>query len=511
MAPTEAESPAPGGKGLMPPGEEDPSMNGMGQPPGPGAGAGPGAGPPVEAESTPGAMPVPGPGSNVGAPGPNVGKGGKGGFFAPGETPPVSSAESNIVPPGEQTPSMFGTESATPGGAGFQAPAPPRKLTIRERAEDAFKKGHEKEARALLEAHILTAEDPSEIVDQFRWSKLRKQPQLTARIAVGVELKAPPRVTSYNPISATGNGNGDGMGGESGGGMGRPGMVGGPGGGNASGTSNKGLVDITGDMGKLLIDHVKELHEKGALGSVFSGLEVAVNPAAGASSDGMGMAMGMEAESVPGPGGRPGMGMGGQPAASPVTGKLGIPNRNRLAPGLTYLGTDDSANDLMDKALAEGYDLVVIYNVTIEQNRMGNVMNDCRARVYIPGDKKHIATTESYNNVDTMRKMQKGDSGIIEKAMGKLFAKMDEAATLADLPTNVGAEAIARRVDTLKANKAKNVLETLAEVKLWNRKQLLGPSEMESAFAAILSPDAATKLVAGTEDERADLLKKYLP
>ncbi len=450
-----------------------------------------------------------------------------------------NAAASNLAPGSEMESSSGGGVGSLPGfgGNNTQAPPPPpRKLTLRERAEDAFKKGHEKEAYALIQGHILASEsEAAEYMERMRWSPMRKQPQIGCRIAVGVALKAPPQLTSYNPINVLGgnNQNAGGLGsGEMegfGSGMGKPsGSSGGTGGGN------KGLVDITGDMGRLLIDHVKELFESGSLGSSFTNLELAgATSNAGGGVSGFGAGAGSEGVSLgdsepsmvgssgggmsaPGLGMGPGGGMagggmaGGRQTTQPITGKLATPNRNRLTPGLTYLGTDE-INDLIDKSLAEGYDLLVVYEVTVEQNRRGgNILNDCRARLYKPGEKKTLISTESFNNSDVMRKMQKGESNILEKGMSKLFAKLDEV-SLADIPSAVNESAIQNRASALVANKTRGAIESMAELRFWNHRKLLGDAELEKAYASLSSADVATKLLSGTEEERVEALKKYLP
>ncbi|MFO0924118.1 MAG: hypothetical protein U0905_16695 [Pirellulales bacterium] len=215
----------------------------------------------------------------------------------------------------------------------------------------------------MIQGHILASEsEAADYMERMRWSPMRKQPQIGCRIAVGVALKAPPQLTSYNPINvlAGNNANGGGSGsGEmegfgSGMGMGKPsGSTGG------TGSGNKGLVEITGDMGRLLIDHVKELFESGSLGSSFTNLEMAAattNGGGGVSGFGSGagsegVALGdaepsmvevVEAVCLP-------QGWGWDLAAewqgslNDATNhrKEATPNRNRLTPGLTYLGTDE--------------------------------------------------------------------------------------------------------------------------------------------------------------------------
>lgn len=208
-------------------------------------------------------------------------------------------------------------------------PPEPKVLTFREMAEDAFAKGHEKDASDLIYAHLLHSdEEAAEYMQRIRWSSLQKQPQIAARIAVGVDLDAPSDVSSYSPVGTkieTGNRRGGGPGG------GGPGGFGGPGGGEmspgggapggypgASGAApsasgNSSLTDTTGDMGKALVEHVAEIFELGQLGTAFA--EVTdQSQVGGAASDSTAGSFGG------GPGGYPGAGGGGAPPGYPGAG-----------------------------------------------------------------------------------------------------------------------------------------------------------------------------------------------
>ena len=456
-----------------------------------------------------------------------------------------------------------------------------REMTFRERAEDYFAKGQEKEAIALIQAHLLASDSESkDYLDRIRWSPLRKQPTLAARIAVGIDLKAPSNVSDYSPIrasEATGRsgGSGDMMGAVGGGlsGVRRPGSSSS----NGSAPENPSLEDVTGDMGKLLQDHVREIFDAGQLGSCFLGTtDLAASgsdsgssspsggtnsrfggtgpgagyPGAGGAPSGYPGAGGQSGRQsgYPGGGGGPpsgypgagGMSAGGMaagagdaaggpstPTPQPgfgggfggqsnqqvgelLTGKRGTPNKNRIVPGMTFIGID-SAADLQEKALDEGYDLLIIFDVTIEQSRrLSNVSNDCRAKLFKPGDKKALISSESLNNVKAKKELEK-DGDYVAKAMRRVFDKIDEAISLSDIPEKVTAEAIKKsRLGTL-TDGSKPKLEALCELKLWHHRQFLSDDELKAAFTKVLSADEATKLISGTEDDRMDILKPIAP
>jgi hypothetical protein len=399
---------------------------------------------------------------------------------------------------------------------GFGGPTsePVRKLedmTFRERAELAFSKGHEKDAVALIMAHALAdPSDASDILEGYRWSPVNRQPQLISRVAVGVDLKAPPNLTSYNPIRAAsvaqgGPGGSDGGMDGYGGGMGMPGQP------SQGGSTGKSLDSITGDLGKALIDHTNEIFLAGQMGPIFATASDTVTPAnapnngmaGGYGSDDMyGGAMGM--------GGM--MGMGGQAGRNSGLGKLANPNRNRLAPGLTYLGVD-SLSDLQSKAKAEGMDLLVVFEVSAEASRRTQVVqNDTKIRCFKLNDKKPVATTETLSSTDVMRKMMKGDNEIVEKVMNRVFSKVDPEISLVSLPAALNADIIKKsRMTTLTTGAGRDRLASLSELQLWHHKKFLTDEELAKAYETLLGEADAKTLAEGSTEERKTLLSKYLP
>ena len=342
-APTESQAPSAGspmGGGPMspPPSSGSPMPGAGGGSPMPGAGfpGAPGGGSPMPGAG--GGSPMPGAGY-PGAPGGGgppgyPGAGGAGGPARPslgsaGGAPPGYPGAPGGAP---GAPGGYPGAPGAPGGEQGQGSEPlaeveppePKVLTFREMAEDAFAKGHEKDAADLIYAHLLHSdEEAAEYMQRIRWSSLQKQPQIAARIAVGVDLDAPSDITSYSPVGTkieTGNRRGGPGGGGPGGGG--PGGFGGPGGGElspggggpggfpgASGSTpaasgNSVLTDTAGDMGKALVEHIAEIFELGQLGTAFTDV-TDQSQVGGAASDTASGSFGG------GPGGYPGAGGGG--------------------------------------------------------------------------------------------------------------------------------------------------------------------------------------------------------
>lgn len=465
-----------------------------------------------------------------------------------------------------------------------------REMTLRERAEDYFSKGQEADAISLIQGHILAnSEEAAEYLDRIRVSGTRKQPVIAARLAVGVDIiKGSPVNNSYNPISKAsfantgGRGGRGGAGGPGGGGFGGAGGAGGSGGdfspgagggsggypGSSSGGSSSddegSFIEMTGDMGQVLIDHIKDIYGLGQLGTAFTDVKdlARSNGTEGNAQGGMaGMGSGMGGGrsrpggapgGAPGGGGYPGAGgagggsggfdssldsmagssnsaggppgggypgaggSGGFPGAGgvgagsppPPIGKTASPNPNRLTPGLTYLGVN-STKSLQEKAAAQNFDGLIVFEISLE-GRNGPPKNKCRAILFKPGEKKQLKSTEQLVSTEVNRKLQKGETDIVEKAMKKLLDSISENCTLRDLK-QPSAEAVQTRVSKLVSDRGKPVLEVLVELRLWRHLELLSETEYADALKSVLNADSATKLISGTEAERKAVLKRELP
>lgn len=478
-------------------------------------------------------------------------------------------------------------------------PPPPRELTFLERAEDYFSKGQEADGLLLYKAHALAnSSEAATVLDQVRWSVPSRSPKMVHRIAVGVNLNKGQNVDDFDPITkalkrvrggrngAGGMAGGGAMGGGGVGGKGiggggdfgeaGGGMIGGGGGSSSRSASAGSLEDNAGDLGTLLVDHVRELFANGNMGSVFTELEDLAQfsrssgGAAGGAGFGGGMAgggmgggLGGDAgESLGGGGGMAGgganipgknapppnlppmggdqrmngngaamggagegmngelaggAGMGGGnfggPAPAPAgprppTGKRASANKNRLAPGLTFIGIDDTP-DLIAKSEKDGFDLLVVFEVKVEARR-GVAQNSTGAKLYFAGDKKVRYTLEPLNSVDVGKKLEQ-DEEFIEKSMKKLLNRVEEFATLRDLPTELDAATISKRMEVLLSNKGNRPLDILFEAKLWNHRGLLSNEELKQTFTKVLNADEANKLLADNEEDRVTVLKKYTP
>ena len=150
------------------------------------------------------------------------------------------------------------------GAGGIARRAPPKKLTLQERATAAFQAGNTKRAYTLLEASAIQAsdEDASEILSHYRWAQHQKRPQFGITIAVGATIKNPLNVPDLAPIgSGAANQNQGGYGGMEG--------MAGPGGSDASAGKKKSFAEVSGSFGKQLVQAVSDKHGEGLWTDAF--------------------------------------------------------------------------------------------------------------------------------------------------------------------------------------------------------------------------------------------------
>jgi hypothetical protein len=271
---------------------------------------------PAEKAKGPSAAPMPG--GSAQAPG-----GGGGSAPAPGasaQAPPGGNRQASGPDDGDEESGAFGSDSGIGLGGGFgggltglppggmgapmqpglgggpapgfggaagqpQAPAtpppPPPPPSYRDMARVAFYQGHFKLADQLMAAHLLQADDVQEVVDAYRWATVRRRPQMSVRVGVGLDLKSPPDTKDYNPISRKGSGTrgAGGMGDDFGGGLslgGLPGLtgpgMGGPAAGAGGGPSER-LKSVAGWVAEEFLEQYQQRFEAGAFGTLYHQLD----------------------------------------------------------------------------------------------------------------------------------------------------------------------------------------------------------------------------------------------
>ena len=414
------------------------------------------------------------------------------------------------------------------GGSAGQV-AEKKEMPFQERGKLSFQNGQEEDGFKLTQAFILSDhEQGHEYLEQMKWSPLRKRPALGVRIAVGVDLDAPSDLSDYRPIGSKQNlpGGGNSTFYDSGGGATLSALNRGQSqfsAGSGPVTGLKTLETTAGEMGKYLVRKTQDLFETGDLGTVFNGLDdlvVAGSADTGGAQTGTMGSSGYPGGGAPPPGsfgggegdsvGSAGGSLPGAPA-QPAAGQSKSPvrtNHNRLTPGLTFLGSA-TTKDLQRKAEKEGFDVLIVFEVKVSQNKRSNMIsNTCRAKVYGTGDGKVLMSSKELNNLEVQKKSVDEE---VEKALNPLMTRLKDAIAVKDIPSAITADIIkSKRLATLTSDKAIPVLDSLTELKFWRYKEFLNDEELEAAYGSILSAADAKKLVSGSEDERIAVMKKFV-
>jgi hypothetical protein len=416
-------------------------------------------------------------------------------------------------------PPGIGGPGGMSGGPNSPAAEPPAKLTYLEKAEKYFENGNEKTAYDLVSASVLSQSDKtSELLAQMRWSPAAKRPVFGVRIAVGMDLTAPPNLKDYGAIGESSTRN-QGYGG----GIGAPGGMMSPGGPSGAPSSDgPELEDVAGEMATELKKFVESNFADGHLGTVFSSVSFTkTETTSDRGGNGYGGGQPGYAGNEPTMGAPGGMAMGsfgqpgtGQPAGGFTEAVGGPKNENRLTPTLTYIGIDDGRK-LRDKAAEEGFDFVVIYEADVKTNRRTrSVNNECRARVYsVYGDARDqvVGNSDELISSRVASDIAKGETDVVEKAMAKAFRKMEAEFRLTDMPDGITSDILKQsRIPVLFADKKMSDMEKLAELRFWESRNLITSEELMKGFQKILGETQGEKLVSGNEEERNEILDGLL-
>ncbi len=226
---------------------------------------------------------------------------------------------------------------------------------------------------------------------------------------------------------------------------------------------------------------------------------------------------------TPGPGtpdsgmmGGPGMGGPGMRGNAPLLSsdpKL-PPGSSPLAPCLTFIGVDE-ASKLMKKAWQEGYDGLMLFEVTIGVNRViQKVTNDTLVRVVqpnsVPKDVKRIYVSKSFNNIQFARSKDKGEPDGLEEAIEKIIKGTEEGLALQSFPAALTPEIIAtKRIPTLVTDTEVSVLDRLSEVNLYYYKGFIDEIRKADAFEQIAG-EPGRVIATGAPAERLAAIEKLL-
>jgi hypothetical protein len=183
-----------------------------------------------------------------------------------------------------------------------------------------------------------------------------------------------------------------------------------------------------------------------------------------------------------------------------------------LSSGLNYIGKGESVGELTKKAVEQGYDALIVFEVDVSFVRVnGTIKNDCRIRtITLKGEmdaKEKTITSSLLNNRDVAA--DKDPDARVDTAVDIFMKKMIEAYPMDDLP-NFKSESIqGRRLKDLVNDKARSKLDLLCEVELYASRGLVDSTLKEAAFERIAGSDGKTLATSEPED-RIPILEKMV-
>ena len=179
-------------------------------------------------------------------------------------------------------------------------------------------------------------------------------------------------------------------------------------------------------------------------------------------------------------------------------------------PGIVYLGLVDSFVDAIPAARAANIDLILHFDVALKPGRNETMQNISRCRLIDVAAKKSIAVSKGMDNREAAQMAGAGRMGereYVEEQLSNLFGIIDRQVKVVDLPT-LTPEVARRRIAALIASPNSRSLRTLAEVRLYEARELIDASEVEAAFDIVGGVDALM-LLHGSLDERLAMAREW--
>jgi hypothetical protein len=189
-----------------------------------------------------------------------------------------------------------------------------------------------------------------------------------------------------------------------------------------------------------------------------------------------------------------------------------------LVPGVIYLGveTDSSGEQaLLEKAKSMGLDGAFIFYVDVKlKTRAKELYSSTSLGVHNlkTGESNKTGSLNSETVAKAREKNRNEDDDPVELALDKVFKNYsDEKLRLSAMP-ELKPDIAKKRVDSLVAEKHANPLQAAAEVISYHRAGLLEEMATVDAVGKLLGdPDAAQKLVSGSEDDKIAAVEKWMP
>ncbi|MGB0595529.1 MAG: hypothetical protein ACPGLY_02375 [Rubripirellula sp.] len=178
-------------------------------------------------------------------------------------------------------------------------------------------------------------------------------------------------------------------------------------------------------------------------------------------------------------------------------------------PGIVSLGVADS-KEILAAARAANLDFVFHFDVSIKKMRT-QTQNSSRCRLLNVRTGKSVGMSRVMDSVEASKFAAAGrmdERAYVEDQLSGLLGIIDRQLKVVDIPTALTAEAVRGRIATLLASDTARSLRTLAEIRLYQAKQLISDQEVEAAFDIVGAAEGLT-LLHGSQKESVNVARKW--
>ncbi len=467
------------------------------------------------------------------------------------------------VPGGQGFPGYPGAPG-TPGVTGGLKPPE----TFSEKAAAEFSRGNQRQAFHYVFADLLSNDEQAqELFSKIKWVKGLNRPLVAVRWGIGVQYQSGGYTGDPHPIgsppqtpqvqSGFGRRGGGGAPVEPGGissgpafpgapgepsgfAGGFPGFPGASGGASAASGSDPVVLRSTGELGQRVFEELNARFDEGAFGELLEDYSAAGAgtapgyPGPGGGFPGFpGAPPGGEEDAAAFPGGPPGFPGAGVPPGYPgPAGFPGAPGQARgqgargrvsawsvtsLRPGFVSLGESQQTEDLLKKARAQELDVVLVFEVQVEQNRRTLMVNNTvKIRLYDgqTGTLFSDLNLKSLNNIQVSRareRMKPSDKDPVEDVVNQLMQYVDQNLTVGELPADLDRDKVIDRIRGLIEKRQERLLEKLVEIRFYRSRKLLSNDDLTYAYNHMLQDESlAKRLATGNQQAKKEAVEGLL-
>jgi hypothetical protein len=184
-------------------------------------------------------------------------------------------------------------------------------------------------------------------------------------------------------------------------------------------------------------------------------------------------------------------------------------------PGVTMLGQGTTAGIILDRAAAEGIDVLLLFDVQVVGIAKNNlVRNTTTLQLFDVASRLKIKSTSPLVNIkmqsdrELAKKQKKPDP--LDTAIVNVIKMLDMSYKMRNMPALTAAIVKSNRLLPLVADKPSNPLRALAEVMYYHHSNLCSDEDRKIAFEELVGPQIADKLLNGSKQDKLVAVDNYL-